>query len=236
MIDEDLVWAHLMPWPGSPPKGCRLVAPDAHRAVVVGGRYLALIAQDNCVVAVVVDGRTCSRRIAGHARELTLSSMDVHAAAGDDAFIIVGRRSRVGRRAQHVPLPPHVLPSAQARRGQRCVCIWEGPGVLGTGCRQRYVLAALLGVMARLGVSRWGAALWCPLKAHCRPGATLTCSRRCRPSPPSLLYHYFLERMRAEGVPPECGVPLELVVHVAPLHHQALHIVSQGARLLRALV
>ena len=57
----------------SPRKGCRLVAPDAHRAVVVGGRYLALIAQDNCVVAVVIDGRgrTCSRRIAGHARELT---------------------------------------------------------------------------------------------------------------------------------------------------------------------
>ena len=42
--------------------------------------------------------------------------------------------------------------------------------------------------MARLGVSRWGAALWCPPKAHCRPGATLTCSRRRRPSPPSLLY------------------------------------------------
>ena len=51
--------------------------------------------------------------------------MDVQAAAGDDAFIVVGRRSRVGRRAQHVPLPPHGLPSAQGRCGQRCVCICQ---------------------------------------------------------------------------------------------------------------
>ena len=43
-------------------EGYRFVASDAHRAVVVGGRYLALIARDIYVVAVVIGGRTCSRR------------------------------------------------------------------------------------------------------------------------------------------------------------------------------